>query len=151
MRREIFRSLAFELWCWRRLLRVPWTTRRSNQSILKEIPIQGHTEKKKPHESEGRDQSVQHQGVCGILGTTRNWKRQEGFSPREFRGNEVLETHWFQTFGLPNYENINLFCLGYISPRKATQSGTKFNISCLETCLGFGFHGCIRTFYFLDK
>ena len=28
---------AFELWCWRRLLRVPWTTRRSNQSILKDI------------------------------------------------------------------------------------------------------------------
>ena len=28
---------AFELWCWRRLLNVPWTTRRSNQSILKEI------------------------------------------------------------------------------------------------------------------
>ena len=28
---------AFELWCWRRLLRVPWTTRRSNQPILKEI------------------------------------------------------------------------------------------------------------------
>ena len=28
---------AFELWCWRRLLKVPWTTRRSNQSILKEI------------------------------------------------------------------------------------------------------------------
>ena len=28
---------AFELWCWRRLLRLPWTTRRSNQSILKEI------------------------------------------------------------------------------------------------------------------
>ena len=31
------RSEAFELWCWRRLLRVPWTARRSNQSILKEI------------------------------------------------------------------------------------------------------------------
>src|SRR5574341_891153 len=31
------RIVAFELWCWRRLLRVPWTTRRSNQSILKEI------------------------------------------------------------------------------------------------------------------
>ena len=29
--------MLFELWCWRRLLRVPWTTRRSNQSILKEI------------------------------------------------------------------------------------------------------------------
>ena len=31
------RTDAFELWCWRRLLRVPWTTRRFNQSILKEI------------------------------------------------------------------------------------------------------------------
>ena len=34
---ERWRTDAFELWCWRRLLRVPWTTRRSNQSILKEI------------------------------------------------------------------------------------------------------------------
>ena len=31
------RNDAFELWCWKRLLRVPWTARRSNQSILKEI------------------------------------------------------------------------------------------------------------------
>ena len=34
---ECRRIDAFELWCWRRLLRVPWTTRKSNQSILKEI------------------------------------------------------------------------------------------------------------------
>ena len=34
---EHWRLDAFELWCWRRLLRVPWTTRRSSQSILKEI------------------------------------------------------------------------------------------------------------------
>ena len=34
---EHWRIHAFELWCWRRLLRVPWTARRSNQSILKEI------------------------------------------------------------------------------------------------------------------
>ena len=34
---EHLRIDAFELWCWRRLLRVPWTARRSNQSILKEI------------------------------------------------------------------------------------------------------------------
>ena len=34
---ERWRIGAFELWCWRRLLRVPWTARRSNQSILKEI------------------------------------------------------------------------------------------------------------------
>ena len=39
------RTDAFELWCWRKLLRVPWTARRSNQSILKEInpeyPLEG--------------------------------------------------------------------------------------------------------------
>ena len=34
---ECQRIDAFELWCWRRLLRVPWTARRSNQSILREI------------------------------------------------------------------------------------------------------------------
>ena len=34
---ECRRIDAFELWCWRRLLRVPWTARRSNQSIMKEI------------------------------------------------------------------------------------------------------------------
>ena len=34
---ECLRINAFELWCWRRLLRVPWTARRSSQSILKEI------------------------------------------------------------------------------------------------------------------
>ena len=42
---ECRRIDAFELWCWRRLLRVPWTARRSNQSILKEIspgcPLEG--------------------------------------------------------------------------------------------------------------
>ena len=34
---ECWRTEAFELWCWRRLLKIPWTARRSNQSILKEI------------------------------------------------------------------------------------------------------------------
>ena len=37
---EHWRIDAFELWCWRRLLRVPWTSRRSNQSILKEISLE---------------------------------------------------------------------------------------------------------------
>ena len=36
---ECQRIDAFEMWCWRRLLRVPWTARRSNQSILKEISL----------------------------------------------------------------------------------------------------------------
>ena len=37
---ERWRIDAFELWCWRRLLRVPWTARRSNQSLLKEISLE---------------------------------------------------------------------------------------------------------------
>ena len=43
---------AFELWCWRRLMRVPWTTRRSNHSILKEISpgcsLEGHAKAETP-------------------------------------------------------------------------------------------------------
>ena len=39
---EHWRIDAFKLWCWRRLLRVPWTARRSNQSILKEINLNIH-------------------------------------------------------------------------------------------------------------
>ena len=43
---------AFELWCWRRLLRVPWTARRSNQSLLKEISaeysLERHAEAETP-------------------------------------------------------------------------------------------------------
>ena len=48
---ECRRIDAFELWCWRRLLRVPWTARRSNQSILKEVspgyPLEGMMLKRK--------------------------------------------------------------------------------------------------------
>ena len=40
MKAECWRIDAFKLWCWRRLLRVPWTARRSNQSILKEINLE---------------------------------------------------------------------------------------------------------------
>ena len=42
---ECQRIDAFELWCWRRLLRVPWTARRSNQSFLKEIKLECSLEK----------------------------------------------------------------------------------------------------------
>ena len=38
---ECRRIDAFELWCWRRLLRVPWTSRRSNKSISPEYPLEG--------------------------------------------------------------------------------------------------------------
>ena len=42
MKAEYWRVDTFELWCWRRLLRVPWTARRSNQSILKEVSLNIH-------------------------------------------------------------------------------------------------------------
>ena len=49
---ERLRIAAFELWCWRRLLRVPWAAKRSNQSILKEISpeysLEGHAEAETP-------------------------------------------------------------------------------------------------------
>ena len=41
---ECFRMDAFELWCWRRLLKVPWTARRSNQSTLKEIVLEASSQ-----------------------------------------------------------------------------------------------------------
>ena len=43
---ECQRNDAFELWCWRRLLRVPWTARRSNQSIIKSWVFFGRTDVK---------------------------------------------------------------------------------------------------------
>ena len=43
VRSECWRIDAFELWCWRRLLRVPWTARRSNQSILKKSVLNIHS------------------------------------------------------------------------------------------------------------
>ena len=42
MKAECQRNDVFKLWCWRRLLRVPWSARRSNQSILKEISLNIH-------------------------------------------------------------------------------------------------------------
>ena len=58
---------AFELWCWRRLLRVPWTSRRSNQSILKEIsPV---------YLLEGLMLKLKLQYVGHVIWRTDSWKR----------------------------------------------------------------------------
>ena len=56
---------AFELWCWRRLLRVPWTARRSNQSILKEVSPE--------YSLEGLMLKLQYSGH--LMGRTDSWKR----------------------------------------------------------------------------
>ena len=72
------RTDAFELWCWRRLLRVPWTARRSNQSILKEIkpgiPLEGMMLKLKlqyPGHLMGRVDSLEKTLMLGGIGGRR--------------------------------------------------------------------------------
>ena len=58
---------ASELWCWRRLLRVPWTARRSNQSILKEVNPE--------YSSEGLMLKFQYTGWCTGCEELTHWKR----------------------------------------------------------------------------
>ena len=74
---------AFEMWCWRRLLRVPWTARRSNQSILKEInpgiPLEGIMLKLKLQyfgHLMGRVDSLEKTLMLGGIGGRRRRRRQ---------------------------------------------------------------------------
>ena len=81
---ECRRIDAFELWCWRRLLRVPWTARRSNQSILKEInpgcSLEGHTILKLKPQSFGhlirRADSLEKSVMLGGTGVRRRRGRR---------------------------------------------------------------------------
>ena len=80
---EHWRIDAFELWCWRRLLRVPWTARRSNQSILKEISpgisLEGMTLKLKLQyfgHLMGRVDSLEKTLMLGGIGGRRRRGRQ---------------------------------------------------------------------------
>ena len=71
---------AFELWCWRRLLRVPWTAKRSNQSILKEInpedPLEGLMLKLKLQSFDHLMQRTDSLGKTLIMGKIENRKRR---------------------------------------------------------------------------
>ena len=72
---------AFELWCWRRLLRVPWTARRSNQSILKEISpeysLEGLMLKLKPQYFGHLTQRADSLERILMLGRTEGRRRRE--------------------------------------------------------------------------
>ena len=89
---------AFELWCWRRLLRVPWTARRSNQSILKEISpgcsLEGLMPKLKLQyfgHLMGRTDSLEKTLMLGKIegGRRRRWQRMVGWHHR-------LDGHGFE-------------------------------------------------------
>ena len=81
---ECQRIDAFELWCWRRLLRVPWTARRSNQLILKEINLE--------YSLEGLMLKLNLQycdrrlGRIDSLEKTRHWERLKAGGDRDDRG-----------------------------------------------------------------
>ena len=77
---ECQRIDAFELWCWRRLLRVPWTARRANQSILKEISpgfaLEGMMLKLKLQYFDHLMQRVDSLEKTLMLGGIRGWRRR---------------------------------------------------------------------------
>ena len=75
------RTDAFELWCWRRLLRVPWTARRSNQSILKEISPE--------YSLEGLMLKLKFQ-YFGYLNAGKDWRQEKGTTEDEMVGWQ----HW---------------------------------------------------------
>ena len=64
---ECWRTDDFELWCWRRLFRVPWTARRSNQSILKEISPE--------YSLEGLMLKLKLQSFCHLMGRTDSFEK----------------------------------------------------------------------------
>ena len=99
---ECWRTDAFELWCWRRLLSVPWTTRRSNQSILKEIIPE--------YSLEGLMLKLQYFGHLNAKsrhigkdpGAGKNWKQKEKGTAEDdrVRWHHQLNGHGFeQTLG----------------------------------------------------
>ena len=81
---------AFQLWCWRRLLRVPWTERRSSQSILKEIipeyPLEGLMLKSKPQYFGHLMQRTDSLEKIPMLGKREGWRRRGWQRMRWFDG-----------------------------------------------------------------
>ena len=105
---ECLRIDAFELWCWRRLLRVHWTARRSNQSMLKEISpecsLKGLMLKLKPQyfgHLMGRTDSLEKTLTLGRIEgrRRRGWQRWDGWmaSPTQWTWVWVNSRSWWWT------------------------------------------------------
>ena len=105
---EHWRIDAFELWCWRRLLRVPWTARRSNQSILKEISPGCSLEGDQSWVSIGRTDAEAEIPVLWpphanswLIGKNphagKDWGREKGMAEDEMAGwHHTLNGHGFE-------------------------------------------------------
>ena len=92
---------AFELWCWRRLLRAPWTARRSNQSILKEISpeysLEGLMLKLKLQSFGHLIQRTDSFEKTLMLGKIEGWEREKGTTEDEMVGwHHRLNGHKFR-------------------------------------------------------
>ena len=98
---ECWRIDAFELWCWRRLLRVPWTAKRSNQSILKEISPEYSLEELMLKLKEaldfghliGRTDLLEKTLLLGKIASKRRRGQQR---KRLLDGHHRLDGHWFE-------------------------------------------------------
>ena len=110
---ECWRIDAFELWCWRRLLRVPWTAKRSNQSILKEISPE--------YSLEGLMLKLKLQYFGHLLGRTDSFEKTlmlgkiEGRRRRNDRGWDGWRHHWLDGHGFEHVPGVgdrqgNLVC-----------------------------------------
>ena len=96
---ECWRIVAFELWCWRRLLRVPWMARRSNQSILKEISPK--------YSLEGLMLNLEHQYFGHLMWTVDSLEKTLMLGKIEGRGRRRWQKmRWLD--GITNSMDMNL-------------------------------------------
>ena len=132
---------AFELWCWRRLLRVLWTARRSNQSILKEISPE--------YLLEGLMLKVRLQYIGHLMPRTdsledpdagKDWRQQEGTTEDEMVvWHHQLNGHEYeQTLGVDDGQGSLACC----SPWGRTESDTTEQLNWTE----LGLHCCMQVF-----
>ena len=96
---EHWRIDAFKLWCWRRLLRVPWTARRSNQSVLKEV--------KREYSLEGLMLKLKLQYFGHLCKELTPWKRPSCWERLKAKGKGATEdemVRWHHWLNGPEFE-----------------------------------------------